>query len=205
MLTSIFFDVMRNVWPMIFIFTIIVVSLRITYLIYNKEKFVLYKEFLMFCFIIYILLLYYIVTFQDNSYGTNNFIPFKEIFRYNFKSSLFIKNVLGNVLLFIPFGVFVTHFVKNKRLWPTLILSVLRSGSIEFSQSVIGRTADIDDVILNMVGGMTGYFLYRSGDAFISSLPKFMKKQLFWDIFSLLFIIVIIYLAFRFEFWRIIA
>ena len=205
MFTNIFLDAMRNVWPMIFIFTIILVSLRITYLVYNKEKFVLYKEFLMFCFIIYILLLYYIVTFQDNSYGTNNLIPFKEIFRYNFNSSLFIKNVLGNILLFIPFGVFVTHFIKNKKIWPTLILSVLISFSIEFAQSVIGRTADIDDVILNTIGGIIGYILYKSGDGFINSLPKFMKKQLFWDIVALLLIIIIIYLAFRFEFWRIIS
>ena len=80
------------------------------------SKLLFYKELLMLCFIIYILLLYYIVTFQDNNYGTNNFIPFREIFRYNVSSRLFIRNVLGNILLFVPFGLFVSHYIKNKKM-----------------------------------------------------------------------------------------
>ena len=80
MFTSIFMKTIHNVWPMIFIFAVILISIRITYLLCNKKQFVFYKELLMLCFIIYILLLYYIVTFQDNNYGTNNFTPFKEIF-----------------------------------------------------------------------------------------------------------------------------
>ena len=117
MFTDIFIEIMHNIWPMLFIFTVIIVSVRIAYILYNKEKFVLYKELLMLCFIIYILLLYYIVTFQDNNYGTNNFVPFKEIFRYSVTSKLFLRNVIGNVLLFVPFGMFVTHYVKNNKIF----------------------------------------------------------------------------------------
>ena len=205
MFTNIFFKTIHNVWPMLFIFTIILVSIRLTYLIYNKQKIVFYKEILMFCFIIYILLLYYIVTFQDNNYGTNNFIPFKEIFRYNISSSLFLKNVIGNILLFIPFGIFVTYYVKSKKIYPTLFLSILVSISIEFAQSVIGRTADIDDIILNTVGGILGYFLYCCWYKIVKKVPGFMKNQIFLDILSLLVIFIIIYLAFKFDFWRIIS
>ena len=199
-----FFNAIHNVWPMIFIFTIIIVSIRITYLICNKKKLVFYKEITMFCFIIYLLLLYYIVTFQDNSYGTNNLIPFREIFRYDVSSKLFFKNVIGNILLFLPFGIFISNYIKNKTFFPTLLLSFIVSCAIEFTQSVIGRTADIDDVILNTVGGVLGYLVYKLQNRIKLRLPKFMKSQIFLDVLSLFIILVIIYLAFKFNFWRII-
>lgn len=200
-----FIKAAHNVWPMIFIFTVIIVSIRIAYLICNKQRMVLYKEITMFCFIVYILLLYYIVTFQDNNYGTNNFIPFREIFRYDINSKLFLKNVIGNILLFVPFGIFVTLYVKSKGVFPIAILSFIVSCSIEFAQSVIGRTADIDDVILNTIGGILGYFIFKLGNKLLLKLPKFMMGQLFLDMLSLISILIIIYLAFKFDFWRIIS
>ena len=205
MFTDIFLQLVHSVWPMIFIFTIIIVSIRLVYIFNNKENFVLHKELLMLCFIIYILLLYYIVTFQDNNYGTNNFIPFKEIFRYDVNSRLFLKNVIGNVLLFVPFGIFVTYYVKNDKVYQTLFLSILVSCSIEFAQSVIGRTADIDDVILNTIGGIIGYIIFKFGGKLVDKLPRFMKSQVFLDVLCLVIILFIIYLAFRFDFWRFLA
>lgn len=201
-MTSIFLDILHNIWPMIFIFTVIIVSIRIAYIFCNKENFVLHKELLMLCFIIYILLLYYIVTFQDNNYGMNNFIPFREIFRYNITSKLFIKNVIGNVILFVPFGIFVTYYVKNSKVYVTLLISLLVSCAIEFAQMQIGRTADIDDVILNVLGGVLGFLLCKLGSKLSEKLPKFMKEQVFLDVLCLVMILVIIYLAFRFDFWR---
>lgn len=205
MFTDIFLQLVHSVWPMIFIFTIIIVSIRLVYIFNNKENFVLHKELLMLCFIIYILLLYYIVTFQDNNYGTNNFVPFREIFRYDVNSRLFLKNVIGNVLLFVPFGIFVTYYVKNDKVYQTLFLSILVSCSIEFAQSVIGRTADIDDVILNTIGGIIGYIIFKFGGKLVDKLPKFMKSQVFLDVLCLVIILFIIYLAFRFDFWRFLA
>lgn len=205
MFTDIFLQLVHSVWPMIFIFTIIIVSIRLVYIFNNKENFVLHKELLMLCFIIYILLLYYIVTFQDNNYGTNNFVPFREIFRYDVNSRLFLKNVIGNVLLFVPFGIFVTYYVKNDKVYQTLFLSILVSCSIEFAQSVIGRTADIDDVILNTIGGIIGYITFKFGGKLVDKLPKFMKSQVFLDVLCLVIILFIIYLAIRFDFWRFLA
>ena len=205
MFTDIFLQLVHSVWPMLFIFTIIIVSLRLVYIFNNKENFVLHKELLMLCFIIYILLLYYIVTFQDNNYGTNNFVLFREIFRYDVNSRLFLKNVIGNVLLFVPFGIFVTYYVKNDKVYQTLFLSILVSCSIEFAQSVIGRTADIDDVILNTIGGIIGYIIFKFGGKLVDKLPRFMKSQVFLDVLCLVIILFIIYLAFRFNFWRFLA
>ncbi len=200
-----FLKTINDVWPMIFIFTVIIISVRIAYLICNKQKVIFYKEITMLCFIIYILLLYYIVTVQDNNYGTNNFVPFKEIFRYDFNSKLFIRNVVGNVLLFIPFGIFTSYYLNNKSVVPSIILSFLVSCSIEFAQSIIGRTADVDDVILNTIGGVLGYLIYKLFKNVSLKLPEFLKSNLFLDVLSLIFILVIIYIAFKFGFWRIVS
>ena len=83
-------------WPMFFIFTTVIVTIRLVYLIVHKDKFVLYKELFMLILLIYAMWLFYVVTFQDVNYGTNNFVPFKEIFRYEIGSKAFIKNILGN-------------------------------------------------------------------------------------------------------------
>ena len=72
--------VVNFTWPMVIISTIVMVSFRICYLIRNEEKIVLYKELMMLVFGIYILCLFQVVTFQDDtSWASNNFIPFKEI------------------------------------------------------------------------------------------------------------------------------
>jgi len=84
-------------------------------LIKNKKQVVLYRELLSLLFVIYVLCLFYVVTFQDVSWSTSNFVPFQEMFRYDFGSRLFIKNVLGNMLLFIPYGFFMAYYLKIKK------------------------------------------------------------------------------------------
>ncbi len=205
MFIDIFLNVLKDIWPMIFIFSVIVVSCRVFYLISNNEKVVFYKEILMFCFIIYILLLYYIVTFQDNNYGTNNLVPFKEIFRYSISSKYFFKNVVGNIALFIPFGIFVTYYMKNKKIIITFTLSLIVSAAIEFAQNAIGRTVDIDDVILNVVGGLLGYYVFKIIGMISDKMPSFFRSQLFLDGFCLIMILVLIYLAYKVNFWRFLA
>ena len=205
MIKNVFMEVLPDVWPMLIIITVIISSFRITYLISKHKKFVLHKELIYLISIIYILCLFHVVTFQDNNYGTNTFVPFREIFRYDVNSRLFLKNVIGNVLLFVPFGIFVTYYVKNDKVYQTLFLSILVSCSIEFAQSVIGRTADIDDVILNTIGGIVGYITFKFGGKLVDKLPKFMKSQVFLDVLCLVIILFIIYLAFRFNFWRFLA
>ena len=44
-------------------------------------------------FILYMFLLFELVTSTDFESYSNNFIPFKEIMRYNYTSKLFYKNV----------------------------------------------------------------------------------------------------------------
>ncbi len=172
---------------MIIISTIVMVSFRICYLIRNNEKIVLYKELMMLVFGIYILCLFQVVTFQDDtSWASNNFIPFKEIFRYRVTSRLFFKNVLGNMIMFLPFGLFTGYYLKSEKCNLPLLLTIIASVSIELVQLSIGRVFDVDDIILNILGGLSGYFIYSILRKISMKLPKFCKQEWFLNILSVL-------------------
>ena len=98
--------VMEITWPMVVICILTISSIRIAYLLKNKENFDFYKEITNLLFLVYILCLFQVVTFEDTSLyiNSNNLIPFKEILRYHIGSRLFFKNVIGNIVLFIPYG-----------------------------------------------------------------------------------------------------
>ena len=174
-------------WPMIIISLIIMVSFRICYLVKSQEKIVLYKELSMLIFGIYILCLFQVVTFQDDvSWATNNFIPFKEIMRYNITSRLFFKNVVGNMLMILPFGFFTGYYLKAEKLTLPLLLTLIASISIEIVQLLIGRVFDVDDIILNVLGGMLGYLCYSLLRKIGEKLPSFTRNEWFLNILSVL-------------------
>ncbi len=153
--------VVNFTWPMLIISIVIMVSVRLAYLIKEKQKIVLYKEILMLCFAIYILCLFQVVTFQDDvSWSSNNFIPFNEILRYDITSRLFWKNVIGNMIMFLPFGFFISYYLRSEKLRVPLLLTLIASIAIEIVQMCIGRVFDVDDIILNLLGGTLGFYIY---------------------------------------------
>ena len=192
---SIITSYFHDVWPVIIIITVIATSLRIAYLLKNRQRFCFYKEISVLLFILYVMCLFEIVTLQDYNYGLSNYIPFKEIFRYEVGSRLFIKNIIGNVLLFLPYGYFASDYLKSKKILPICFLTMLVSVTIEYVQLNIGRTFDIDDVILNTMGGIFGYLLYRLIERIKGKLPSILKTDGFLNFFVILMLIIgIIYL-----------
>lgn len=188
-------NILFNIWPMIVIMTVILSSVRITSIIKNKEKFILYDELLKLGFLIYIISLFYVVTFQDVSWSTSNFIPFKEMFRYRLFSSMFFKNVIGNMIMFMPYGFFISYILKLDKKKIVFTLSILVSLTIETTQLVIGRVFDVDDIILNVLGGLIGYFIYRLITKIQSHLPSFLKNNCFYNIIvSGLVILILVYI-----------
>ena len=182
--------VVEYTWPMVVISSIIVITLRVTYLIEHKEKFVLYKELFALSFIIYILCLFQVVTSQDVvSWAKNNFIPFKEILRYEFGSKLFVRNVIGNMVMFLPYGLFASIILRPKRSYVIMFLVLVASVSIEWVQMAIGRVFDVDDILLNFLGGMLGYFLYAMLVKVADSLPEFLKSEMVLNIISIFLLI----------------
>lgn len=154
-------SLINDTWSIVVISSIVAISLRLTYLKLAKRKINYADEFLKLVFIIYILCLFQIVTYQDVSIGGMNLIPFKEIFRYNFGSDLFFENVIGNMALFIPYGIFIAKVFKDCKVIYPLFLSFIASLAIELTQLSIGRVFDVDDVILNVIGAVVGYYLYK--------------------------------------------
>ena len=153
---------------MIVLSCVVLISLRIAYLIMNKQKIIISQEIMSLAFVVYILCMFQIVTSQDVSgvHGVNITL-FKELTRYEFGSKLFYRNIIGNIMMFIPFGFFSSYYLKlNKKsfiFFLTLIVSIV----IELIQLKIGRAFDIDDILLNIVGTLLGYYLYRLVDCII--------------------------------------
>ena len=179
--------------PMIIISVVVAITLRVADIVKNKKEFSLYKELIALSFIIYILCLFQVVTFQDNdNISSNNLIPFREMFRYDFGSRLFLKNVLGNIIMFLPYGFFTSYFLKEKRLIPILALTVITSLTIESTQLMIGRVFDIDDILLNIVGGVLGHYLYililKIGDM----CPRVLQREWFLNLVSIILLVGLI-------------
>lgn len=177
---------------MILIFTVILSSVRIVYLILHKEPFILYKEIMTLGFVIYVMCLFHIVTFQDVSWSSSNFVPFKEIFRYRIFSHMFFRNVVGNMIMFVPYGFFVSYFLKLDKKSIMFILSIIVSFTIESTQYLIGRVFDVDDILLNVLGGLLGYFLYRFICSIKDKLPAFLKNVIFYNAVAIMVILLIL-------------
>lgn len=133
--------------------------IKTIYNLINKRK-TTFNEVFIYLFIIYIISLVYIVIIKKTSWSGVNIIPFQEIFRYSFGSLLFFKNVIGNIFMFIPYGFFIGYFTKLNGFKVSLIV-FLTSINIESLQLLIGRVFDIDDIILNLVGGLIGFYVYH--------------------------------------------
>ncbi len=196
MIRETFIDIFKARWLSIFVALIITAIIRIIWLKVKNEKPIFYKEIFYGIFAIYIVCLFYVVTFQDVDWSTYNLTPFKEIFRYSLGSNPFIKNVIGNMIMFLPFGFFVGYIFKLKKGRWALLLSIITSLIIETIQYKIGRVFDIDDILLNVIGGTIGYYLYYCLDIIQRRLPKFINKNIICNIIICLVVVLfIIYLG----------
>lgn len=189
-------ETLNSVWPMLTIFLVVIISVRIAYILINKEKFVFYKEFMTLVFVIYALMLFELVTNRDLGGSGINLIPFKEIMRYDFNSELFKYNVIGNLVMFMPFGYFVSNYIKAKKIYQITILSAIASFTVEFVQLQIGRAFDIDDVILNIIGGICGFLIYICLNAIKKHLPGIFQRDIIYNILCVIITIAVVYVLF---------
>ena len=189
-----FYTTISNTWPMLTLFIVIMTVLKLSRVFINNDKFIFYKEFYNLLFILYILLLYYLLLGTENAASGMNFIPFKEITRYSIGSRAFFYNIIGNIVLFIPFGYFVSDYLKAKKTHQILIPSIIISLTAELIQYKIGRAFDVDDIILNVLGAILGFMCYISVKAIKSHLPNFLKSNWFYNLLAIIVIIIMIFL-----------
>jgi glycopeptide antibiotics resistance protein len=127
-----------------------------------------------FLFVIYLLALAYFLffaestgrTFSDRTYQYNLRL-FREIRRFVvYRRQLgFLAvalNLAGNVLAFVPFGMFLPLLVRSaRRFAKTLVCGFSFSLLVEIIQlfSKVG-SFDVDDILLNTAGTVCGYVLF---------------------------------------------
>ena len=107
------------------------------------------------------------ITFLKTSFSSNNFIPFNvfyvtftEVVKNNNIYSLLI-NFLGNIAVFIPFGIFIPALwrVSAKR---TVFIGFLIFFFIELCQLFTPRSTDVDDLWLNALGIFIGTVIFKT-------------------------------------------
>lgn len=194
MIKSTFFEVLNTTWPTLVIFLTIIILLRVFTILNTSKKFILHEELLLLLFITYILFLFELVTSRDVYMNGTNLVPFREMFRYPVGSENFNRQVIGNILLFMPFGFFATYYTKIKKISSISFMSILVSLTIEVVQKYIGRSFDVDDIILNVVGGILGFLVYIGLDAIRKKLPSIFQKDGFYNFLSILLVIICLYL-----------
>ncbi|MGG0485206.1 VanZ family protein [Priestia aryabhattai] len=120
--------------------------------------------------------------FPDKSLGIGggrggiNLVPFYKIRDLLLHHSFvdFAKNILGNIVLFMPFGFLLPIVLNNmNNLLRVCLVGILLSTSIECIQLFMpDRWTDIDDVILNVLGAGMGYTVFKK----ISEMYKIKVK-----------------------------
>lgn len=67
---------------------------------------------------------------------------------------------LANIVMFMPFGFCPALLWRSGRWYRALGVALLITENIECWQLFIGRTFDVDDLILNILGAMLGWLLW---------------------------------------------
>ena len=187
-------EVINASWPTLIVLLCIFIIMKTTLFFKgDRGRFVIHEELFNLIFMVYLLVLFRLVTAQDMStYNSTNLIPFREILRYDFGTEGFYRQVIGNIILFIPFGYFASSYCRIKKLGGITIVSLLSSFVIESVQHFIGRSFDIDDIILNVMGGIIGFLLYISLTAIRNHLPRFLRKDWFLNLISIIIIVIVV-------------
>ena len=82
---------------------------------------------------------------------------------YRYQAAVAVINILGNIAMFVPYGVFLpAMWQKLRKAWKVFLAGTLSILAVEACQLLTLRGRfDIDDVLLNMIGIMLGYGLWR--------------------------------------------
>ena len=119
------------------------------------------------CYILLLIKILFLSRISHLEHRSINLIPFYSIMEYisgrsaNIKAFAF-SNVVGNIVIFIPLGTYLSLFKNDKRVITNLLFIFIVSLFVEIIQGLLGIGAsDIDDIILNCLGGLIGILGYK--------------------------------------------
>jgi glycopeptide antibiotics resistance protein len=128
--------------------------------------------------VIYLLVLLWLtLLILPGDHPAPNLVPFRSIVYDLRKGGRDLQvNFLGNIVAFMPLGILIPLTrLRPTPAWHVAAWSAFLSAGIEVAQYFSGRrVADVDDVILNALGGLIGYAFYRAWLRITSkaSLPR---------------------------------
>lgn len=100
-----------------------------------------------------------------------NLIPFRWITEG-------VRPYIENILLFIPLGFMLPCIWKRYEvLWKTALSGITFSLIIELSQLFSGRVTDIDDLLMNTLGALIGWVIFRLLKEHLSKLQDKVSVQ----------------------------
>ena len=113
----------------------------------------------------------------NHSYTPMNLVPFIDV---TFGRGDFARQVGLNIIMTIPFG-FLLPLIKkeNTKLLKIVFYTFLLSLGIELLQPLINgiRSADITDLITNVLGGIIGYIMYLIFKPFTTKILNYLKNR----------------------------
>lgn len=90
---------------------------------------------------------------------TIQWIPFREI-GGAFSSPWRFFMLLGNGAMFLPLGFFPALLWRGETWRRSLLTGLCYSAFVELEQFFIGRGSDIDDILINTLGALCGWWLF---------------------------------------------
>ena len=101
------------------------------------------------------------IRFFQSGYNEINLTVFKEIkLAIKLGGSFFLVNIVGNIVVFMPIALFVGLLYNKPSFFKCVLITTAVSVFVEACQIPQNRGTDIDDVILNTLGGIVGYVLF---------------------------------------------
>ena len=190
----------NNIYTGLLVFPFIAAVITLPYAVFQYNRYgsvSKYRTLIIYSFILYMLIAFFMVSLplpkRESTVGNTwrghlNLIPFKQIWLYwhdktfgiaafnRYLVSMSLWQLLFNILLTVPFGVYMRYYFKLS-LKRTILFSFLLSLFYETSQvtALFGiypgpyRLADVEDLICNTMGGVGGYYI---ASVFASVLPS---------------------------------
>lgn len=140
----------------------------------SEKRVKIFRRFGKVLFVFYIIFLLYFLIFSE-WYGR---VGVSENYRYNLELFKEIKrflmyrkelgtfavftNLFGNILIFVPYGFFISMASERTRFLKSFLYSFVLSFCVEIFQLItrVG-SLDVDDILLNVLGGIFGYVSFR--------------------------------------------
>lgn len=127
----------------------------------KRKEWTMGLYFVYLAFVVWVILLKFNITPADLPHLRNiNLIPYGD--SGNINGQLDVRELVENILIFVPFGVYAGMLVKERSWWKVILAGAGFSLILETLQYVFAIGAsDITDVINNTLGAALGMLLWK--------------------------------------------